>query len=223
MLLLARRQAARDALPQVPPLRAALDRARVAEIAAEHAPEAPDAHLVAGVAEAGAEKKAGEVEPARLVLRRAGAGRIERPRDVPERADRGERPCIASGVEYGLEATGERHGIVVALERCPEEPRRLLDARRIHDERRIPHGRPCTGADRVPEAELQAPAVVRRPRPTPNLERADLGQPHLEMDRERGLPELPAEAEDRPERRQHAELARRRGEDVTCALADAVR
>src|SRR5205823_7998083 len=57
VLLLAGRQPARDPLPEVPPFRPALDGARMAQLARQHAPEAADAHLVAGVAEARPEKE----------------------------------------------------------------------------------------------------------------------------------------------------------------------
>src|SRR5207249_3473715 len=63
VLLLAGRQPARDPLPEVPPFRPALDGARMAQLARQHAPEAADAHLVAGVAEARPEKESGQVQP----------------------------------------------------------------------------------------------------------------------------------------------------------------
>src|SRR5439155_6631652 len=67
-LLLARGEPARDALPEVPPLGAALDGARMAQLARQHAPEAVHPHLVAGVAEAGTQQEAGLVQPAGFVL-----------------------------------------------------------------------------------------------------------------------------------------------------------
>ena len=69
MLLLACVQAAADALPEVPHLGAALYGTRMAEVRAEHAPKLLDAKAVAGVAEAGSQEKAGEVQPSRLVIR----------------------------------------------------------------------------------------------------------------------------------------------------------
>src|SRR5438105_4362181 len=51
MLLLPRVQPARDPLPEVPPLGAPLHGTRVAQLAAQHAPETAHAELVAGVAE----------------------------------------------------------------------------------------------------------------------------------------------------------------------------
>src|SRR5262249_14326004 len=68
VLLLARVQAARHALPQVPQLGAALHGTRMLHVRAEDAPELVDADLVAGVAEAGTQEEARQVEPARLVL-----------------------------------------------------------------------------------------------------------------------------------------------------------
>src|SRR5207249_7527092 len=110
VLLLARREAARDALPEVPPLGAALYGARVAQVGAEHAPEAVHAQLVAGIAEAGTEEEAGEVQPARLVRGRARPRRLERPERVPEpgaaATGPGARP--APGGRPGPRGGGER-------------------------------------------------------------------------------------------------------------------
>src|SRR5207247_10603175 len=97
VLLLAGRQPARDPLPEVPPFRPALDGARMAQLARQHAPEAADAHLVAGVAEARPEKESGQVQPPCLVLGRSRARRLERPERVPQRPDRPQRPGVPPG------------------------------------------------------------------------------------------------------------------------------
>src|SRR5206468_9181405 len=93
VLLLPRREAARDALPQVPPLGPALHGARMAQLGAEHAPEAAHAQLVARIAEAGTEEEAGEVQPARLVRGRARRARPGRPRPAPGPPARRPRPA----------------------------------------------------------------------------------------------------------------------------------
>src|SRR5438093_8344369 len=176
LLLLPRRKAARDALPEVPPLGPALHGARVAQLGAEHAPEAAHAQLVAGIAEAGTEEEAGEVQPARLACGRARARRLERPERVPEPADRRQRPGVAPGAERRLQPARERDRIVTAREGGSEEARRLLDARGLDD----PAGRLGGGgrlADRLTEAELEAPAMVGGTRAAPDLQRADLGPP----------------------------------------------
>src|SRR5262249_43991408 len=103
MLLLARRETTRDALPEVPPLRPALHGARMSQLGGEHAPEAAHAKLVSGIAEPGSEEEADQVQPARLVLGRACARRLERPERIPERADRRQVPRVAPGAERGLE------------------------------------------------------------------------------------------------------------------------
>src|SRR5881628_3323741 len=220
VLLLPRREAARDALPQVPPLGPALHGARMVQLGAEHAPEAAHAQLVARIAEAGTEEEAGEVQPARLVRGGARPRRLERPERVPEPADRRQRPGIAPGAERRLQPARERDRIVAAREGGSEEARRLLDARGLDDQA----GRLGGGgrlADRLAEAELEAPAMVGGTRAAPDLERADLGQPHLEVDGKRRLDQLPPEAEDGPDGRQRGEPARR--DDLARALAAAVR
>src|SRR5262245_66635704 len=102
MLLLAHAQSARHALPEVPPFRPALRCTRMPGIRPEHAPEAVHAQIVAGITEAGAKQEPGQVEPARLVLRTSRARRLERPKHVPPRADRRQRPRIATGIQPGL-------------------------------------------------------------------------------------------------------------------------
>src|SRR5437762_343228 len=220
VLLLPRREAPRDALPEVPPLGAALHGAGVAQLGAEHAPEAVHAQLVARIAEAGTEQEAGEVQPARLVLGRARARRLERPERVPQPADRRQRPGVAAGAERRLEAARERDRLVAALEGRSEEARRLLHARRLDDQpRRLGGGRGL--ADRLAPAELEAPAMVGGARAAPDLERADLGEPHLEVDGERRLDQLPPEAEDGPDGGRRGEPARR--DDLAHALRAPVR
>src|SRR5207247_970005 len=104
------------ALTEVRPLGPALHGARMAQLGAEHAPEPAHAQLVAGIAEAGTEEEAGEVQPARLVRGRARARRLERPERVPEPADRRHRPGVAPGPERRLEPARERDRIVTARE-----------------------------------------------------------------------------------------------------------
>src|SRR5213596_2759002 len=220
VLLLPRREAPRDALPEVPPLGAALHGARVAQLGTEHAPEAVHAQLVARIAEAGTEQEAGEVQPARLVLGRARARRLERPERVPQPADRRQRPGVAPRAERRLEAARERDRLVAALEGRSEEARRLLHARGLDDQpRRLGGGGGL--ADRLAQAELEAPAMVGGARAAPDLERADLGEPHLEVDGERRLDQLPPEAEDGPDGGQPGEPARR--DDLARALGAPVR
>src|SRR5438094_2129120 len=219
VLLLPRREAARDALPEVPPLGAALHGARVVQLGAEHAPEAVHAQLVARSAEAGTEEEAGEVQPARLVRGRARPRRLERPGRVPEPADRRHRPGVAPGAERRLEPARERDRIVTAREGGREEAPRLLDARGLDDQAgRL--GGAGRLADRLAEAELEAPAMVGGARAAPDLERADLGQPDLEVDGERRLDQLSPEAEDGADGGQRGEPARR--DDLAGALAAAV-
>src|SRR5262249_8812726 len=134
MLLLSGGEPTGDALPEVPPLRATLRRARVTEHAREHAVEPPDPHLVPRVTESRPQEEAGQVEPARLVDRRSRARRLEPEEDVPERPDRREWPGVAPGVERRLEPARERDGIVAALESAAERAGRLLDAHGIDHE-----------------------------------------------------------------------------------------
>src|SRR5207247_8292257 len=75
-------------------------------------------------------------------------------------------------------------------------------------------------ADRLAEAELEAPAMVGGARAAPDLERADLGQPDLEVDGERRLDQLSPEAEDGADGGQRGEPAR--PDDLARALAAAV-
>jgi len=131
----------------------------MAQLGAEHAPEAAHAQLVAGIAEAGTEEEAGEIQPARLVRGRARPRRLERPERVPEPADHRHRPGVAPGAERRLEPARERDRIVAAREGGSEEARRLLDARRLDDQAgRL--GGASRLADRLAQAELEAPAVV---------------------------------------------------------------
>src|SRR5438093_2477145 len=194
VLLLPRSEPARDPLPEVPPLGAALCGTRMAQLGAEHAPETAHAQLVAGIAEARAEEEAGEVEPARLARGCARACRLERPERVPQGADRAEGPGVAPGAERPLQAARQRDGIVAAREGGAQEARRLLDARgldhqpgRFAGRRRLSH--------RLAQAELEAPAGGGGARAAPDLERPDLREAYLEVHRERRLDELAPEAE----------------------------
>src|SRR5207253_1505600 len=81
------------------------------------------------------------------------------PERVPEPADRRQRPGVAPGAERRLEPARERDRIVTAREGGREEAPRLLDARGLDDQA----GRLGGGgrlADRLAEAELEAPAMV---------------------------------------------------------------
>src|SRR5262245_8853736 len=190
VLLLPRGEPAGDSLPEVPPFGAALDRARVAQRAGEHAPEPAHAKLVAGIAETRPEKEADQVEPPCLVLRRAGARRLERPERVPERTDRRERPRVAAGTERALEPPCQRDRLVVALEGRAQQSARFLDPFRLEHERGLGPRRRLR-LDRLPQPELEPPAMLGRPRAAPHLERADLRQPDLDVYRQRRLLELP--------------------------------
>src|SRR5439155_4224520 len=204
VLLLPRSEPARDPLPEVPPLGAALCGTRMAQLGAEHAPETAHAQLVAGIAEARAEEEAGEVEPARLARGRARARRLERPERVPQGPDRAEGPGVPPGAERRLQAARQRDGIVAAREGGAQEARRLLDARGLDHQPGRFAGRGRL-SHRLAQAELEAPAVVGGARPAPDLERADLREAYLEVHRERGLDQLAPEAEhgaDGRERRQ---------------------
>src|SRR5207237_902369 len=61
-----------------------------------------------GIAEAGTEEEAGEVQPARLACGRARARRLERPERVPEPADRRQRPGVARSAERRLQPARAR-------------------------------------------------------------------------------------------------------------------
>ena len=162
MLLLARVQPAGDALPQVPHLGAALHGARMTEVRAEHAPELLHTEPVAGIAEAGPQEKAGEVQPARLVRRRSLALRLECPEYVPERSDRGEWPRVAPGVERRLQAAHERDRIVAAFERGAEQSLRLgLDLGRDDHRDGVVRRRRPLRRDRITQPELEAPTMLR--------------------------------------------------------------
>ena len=217
MLLLASGQAARDPLPQVPPFRAPLDRTRVTQLGGQHAPETVDPHLVTGIAEAGTEEEPGQVQPARLVLRRPAARGLERPERVPQRADGAERPRIPAGIERHFETTGERHRIVRTFEGRAQQGRRRLDPARVDDHRRVRGWRRLGAGNGVAQPEFEPPAVLGLTRATPELERADLGQTNLEVHGQHAIGELPAEADDRPQRRQRRESGRI--DDVASVLA----
>src|SRR5262249_52435162 len=121
VLLLHGGEPASDPLPEVPALGAHLNRARIVELGGEHAPEAPEAQLVAGVAEAGAQQEAREIQPTDLVVGRAAAPGLERPERVPEQADGGERPRVAPGVECAFQPAPERYHVAAAFERAAQQ------------------------------------------------------------------------------------------------------
>src|SRR5207244_8067588 len=138
---------------------------------------------------------------------------------VPEPADRRHRPGVAPGAERRLEPARERDRIVAAREGGSEEARRPLEARGLDGQA----GRLGGGgrlARRLAETELEAPAMVGGARAAPDLERADLGEPDLEVDGERRLDQLSPEAEDGADGGQRGEPAR--PDDLARALAAAV-
>src|SRR5262249_50895303 len=142
VLLLHGGEAASDPLPEVPPLDARLDRARMVQLGSEHAPEAPDAQLVARVAEAGAQQETREIQPTDLVVGRAAAPGLERPERVPERADGGERPCVAPGVECAFQPAPERDHVISAFERAAQQLSRGGDTGRVQYQSALRRRRP---------------------------------------------------------------------------------
>ena len=183
----------------------------MAEILRQHAPEAPDAQLVARVPEARAQQKAGEVQPARLVFRRGGPARLEVEEHVEQRADGGQRPGVTARVQRLFEAAHERHGIAAGAEAGAQRGCGRVQTRRVDDQTRS--ARTGRLADHVAQAELEAPAMVRGGRAAPDLEGAELGQASLQRDGQRTFLELPPEAEDGANGRQGRERVGRDVED----------
>src|SRR5262249_60954090 len=91
------------------------------ELRSENAPQPVDADLVSGVPKTRTKEEAGQVEPARLVVRTPAPSGLVSPEDVPERADRRQGPRVPRSVERLLEPAGERERSVGPLEGCPPQ------------------------------------------------------------------------------------------------------
>ena len=197
------REPAGRALPQHQPLDLRLDVLREHQPRGVDLPQFPDAPRVGRGAEAGADAEAREIEPPHLVRGTASATRRQLEEHVRQPAERGDRPGVLAEAEALLERgcqAGRRCGAVA--ERAPHECDRFVDCL-VGQHDRIPVGgrRIGLGRRRAPaRLELQPPAMTRRGGFEPELEGADLGEPHRQPHVDLGLRGALAETQHRGER-----------------------
>ena len=167
-------------------------------------------------------------KPARFNHRASCSGLRARAASSPHSTSQSARMAGSGHASRPASSAASSRRASVTGSSAPSKParrtrRRLLDACRVDDHRRGGLRRRRLAAHGVAQAELEAPAVLRRARSAPQRQRADLGELRLELHRQRALLELAAEAQHGADGRQRREVVVASGpHEIAGALAAAV-